>query len=185
MVKHNFIVLIFLLLNSIKLSISNIFPVKKIIFTNDIYNLHSSRTIQWNLESRGYGIIFNDKLNISLIPKNLFLDIYNFYSGDEQVGLRTKTYEDGTEEMLINTYIEGDNYETTHFILEKMGISIPIKYFLIGKEEHELYGLVFLTKENQEYIEFGKNLIDVMNIEFPDEKNFVIHNEEFIIKFNE
>jgi hypothetical protein len=66
-----------------------------------------------------------------------------------------------------------------------MGISIPIKYFLIGKEENELYGLVFLTKENQEYIEFGKNLIDVMNIEFPDEKNFVIHNEEFIIKFKE
>ena len=185
MVKDNFIVLIFLLLNSIKFSFSNIFPVKKIKFTNDIYNLGSPKTIQWNFESSGYGIIFNDKINISLIPYNLFLDIYNYFSGDEQVGLLIKKYEDGTEEMLINTYIEGENYETTHFILEKTGIKIPVKYFLIEKkEEHELYGMGFLTKENQEYIEFGKNIIDAMNIEFPDEKNFVIHNEDFIIKFD-
>ena len=44
---------------------------------------------------------------------------------------------------------------------------------------------MFKSNKNQEYIEFGKDLLDVMNIEFKDEKNFVINNEEFITKLGE
>ena len=163
----------------------NIFPVKKIIFSNDIYNLDRTFVIQWNFESKGYGIVFNDKLNISLIPYNLFLDIYNYFAADENIVLSIKKHDNETEEILINAYIEDDNYETTHFILENSGITIPVKYFYLEKDEKHNYGIRFLSKSNQEYIEFGKDLIDAMNIEFKDEKNFVIHNEKFIIKFDE
>ena len=89
------------------------------------------------------------------------------------------------EEILINAYVEGDDFETTHFILENFGISIPAKYFLVTTEEHQIYGIRFFSKENQEFIEFGKDLIDIMNIEFKDEKNFIINNKEFITKLED
>lgn len=179
-----FFLLIFLLFNSFKISGSLIIPVKKIIFTNNIRQLPSGSNIQWNLESKGYGILFNEKSDISLIPYNLFLDIYKYFFGDENVGTFIKTHQNGTEELIIDAYFEGDNYETTHFILENFGISIPFKYFYVEIESQE-YSLKFLTKKNQEYIEFGKDLIDAMKIEFKDEKNFIIHNEEFITKIDE
>ena len=185
MVKNEYLFLfIIILLNSLKFSFSYIFPVKKIIFTNNIKDLFSAKNIQINFESKGYGILFNGKSNISLIPYNLFLDIYKFFFGDENVGTFIKTHQNGTEELIIDAYFEGDNYETTHFILENFGISIPFKYFYVEIESQE-YSLKFLTKKNQEFIEFGKDLIDAMKIEFKDEKNFIIHNEEFITKIDE
>ena len=44
---------------------------------------------------------------------------------------------------------------------------------------------MFKSNKNQEYIEFGKDLLDVMNIEFKDEKNFVINNKEFVTIIDE
>ena len=96
-----------------------------------------------------------------------------------------KKYENGTQEIVIDAYFAGEDYETLHFILEKLGISIPFKYFYIKKSIEQTYGLVFKTRENQEYIEFGKDLIEAMNIEFKDEKNFVINNKQFIIEFDD
>ena len=186
MVKNGyFFSLIIILLNSIKFSFSHIYPVKKIIFSNNIKDLYKAKNIQINFESKGYGIIFNDKSNISLIPYNLFLDIYTYFSSNEDIGLKIKKHENGLEEILINAFVEGDNFETTHFILENFGISIPAKYFLVTIEEHQIYGIRFLSKENQEFIEFGKDLIDIMNIEFKDEKNFIINNKEFITKLED
>ena len=60
MVKNGyFFPLIIILLNSIKFSFSNIYPVKKIIFSNNIKDLFKAKNIQINFESKGYGIIFN------------------------------------------------------------------------------------------------------------------------------
>ena len=186
MVKNEYLFLfIIILLNSLKFSFSYIFPVKKIIFTNNIKDLFSAKNIQINFESKGYGILFNDKSNISLIPYNLFLDIYNYFFHEEDISIKIKKHENGIEEILINAYVEGDDFETTHFILENFGISIPVKYFLVNTEEYQIYGIRFLSKKDQEYIEFGKDFIEVMNIEFKDEKNFVINNEEFITKLGE
>ena len=182
MVKNYFFFfLLFILLNIFNFSFSNIFPVKKIIFTNNIYKLNIPQTIQWNLESQGYAISFNDKSNISLIPYNLMLDLYNYFYADEEIGSTIRKHKNGTEELIINANIYSDDYETIHFILENIGIIIPVKYFYIEKGFQE-YGIRFYSKENQEYIEFGKDLIDIMKIEFKDDNDFVIHNEEFLIK---
>ena len=182
---HYFIPFIFLLLISIKSSFSYIFPVKKIILTNNINKLNDRTSIQWNFECRGYGIYFNDKSNISLIPYNLFLDLDHYFSADEQIGISIKKNSDGTQEMVIDAYFDNDNFEITHFILENFGISIPFKYFYIKIQKGQEYKLRFKTKVDQEYIEFGKDLIDVMNIEFKDEKNVIIHNEEFLTKIED
>ena len=183
MEKILFIIYLFLLLN--KIESSYIFPVKKIIFTSDINVLSYSRSIQWNFESKGYGIFFNKESNISLIPYNLFNDIYTRLKSDQYIITKVKGIEDRLQEIVCVGEFESEDYETTHFILEKSGISIPFKYFWIYKNITETYGVVFKTRENQEYIEFGKDLIDAMNIEFKDEKNFVINNKEFILEIND
>ena len=166
-----FIFYLFLLLNLIKSSY--IFPIKKIIFTSNIKNLCDTKNIQWNYEAKGYGIFFNQESNISLVPYNLFNDILSYFESDEYLITKVKKLENGIQEIEIVANFENEDYETTHFILEKSGISIPFKYFYIKKSIEQTYGLVFKTRENQEYIEFGKDLIEAMNIEFKDEKNFL------------
>ena len=103
---------------------------------------------------------------------------------DEQISHTIKYHDDGSQEMIINAYIEDNNFETLHFILENFGITIPLEYFLIKIDNFQNYRMVFFSKENQEYIEIGKDLMDKMDIEFKDEKNFVIHNEEFYTKID-
>ena len=178
-----FIFYLFLLLNLIKSSY--IFPIKKIIFTSNIKNLCDTKNIQWNYEAKGYGIFFNQESNISLIPYNLFNDILSYFESDEYLITKVKKLENGIQEIEIVANFENEDYETLHFILENSGISIPFKYFYIKKSIEQTYGLVFKTRENQECIEFGKDLIEAMNIEFKDEKNFVINNKQFIIEFDD
>ena len=178
-----FIFYLFLLLNLIKSSY--IFPIKKIIFTSNIKNLCDTKNIQWNYEAKGYGIFFNQESNISLIPYNLFNDILSYFESDENLITKRKKLENGIQEIEIVANFENEDYETTHFILEKLGISIPFKYFYVYKNIEQTYGVIFKTRENQEYIEFGKDLIEAMNIEFKDEKNFVINNKQFIIEFDD
>ena len=163
---------------------STIFPVKKIILTDDLNRFGLPNNIRLDIQPLGFGITFNNYSNISLIPYNLFRTIYNFYKGFEDILTVLKKDEDGNQEIIIyaNIYY---GFETFHFILENFGISIPVKYYLIEKEEDQKYGIRFLTNENQEFISFGKDLIELMDIEFIDDYNFIIYNDEFISKMDE
>ena len=173
----------------IKLSFSSIhnptiFPLKKIILTDDLNKFGLANNIRLDLEPIGCGITFNNNSNISLIPFNLFSTIYVFYKGFEDIMTVIKRDKDGNQELIIYANLVY-GFETFHFIFENFGISIPLKYFLIEKDEEQKYGIRFLTNENQEYISFGKDLIELMDIEFVDNNNFIIHNDEFISKMDE
>ena len=186
-------IMIFLIIIKISLSsnqISSIIPVKKILITDDVKTLSISRISKYNLNSVGFGIKFDNTSNVSYVPYNLFRDIAYTFKFIEDSNPTIKKM-NGTQELTIKTnYFYG--FEIIHFVLENIGITIPLKYYLIKKEtrkdnddEEQEYGMVFLTKEDQEYIIFGKNLIEPMNMEFKDENNFIIHNDEFISKLDE
>ena len=170
--------------------ISSIIPVKKILIADDVKTLSLSKISRYNLNSIGFGIKFDNTSNISYVPYNLFRDIaYTFKFIEDSYPTIKKM--NGTQELIIKTnYFYG--FEIIHFILENIGITIPLKYYLIKKEtkkedddEEQEYSMVFLTKEDQENIIFGSNLIKLMNIEFKNENNFIIHNDEFISKLDE
>ena len=186
-------IMIFLIIIKISLSsnqISSIIPVKKILITDDVKTLSISRISKYNLNSVGFGIKFDNTSNVSYVPYNLFRDIAYTFKFIEDSNPTIKKM-NGTQELTIKTnYFYG--FEIIHFVLENIGITIPLKYYYIKKEtrkdnddEEQEYGMVFLTKEDQEYIIFGKNLIEPMNMEFKDENNFIIHNDEFISKLDE
>ena len=186
-------IMIFLIIIKISLSsnqISSIIPVKKILITDDVKTLSISRISKYNLNSVGFGIKFDNTSNVSYVPYNLFRDIAYTFKFIEDSNPTIKKM-NGIQELTVKTnYFYG--FEIIHFILENIGITIPLKYYLIKKEtrkdnddEEQEYGMVFLTKEDQEYIIFGKNLIEPMKMEFKDENNFIIHNDEFISKLDE
>ena len=162
---------------------SSIFPVNKIILTEDLNKLFLSTNIRCDIESKGYGIIFNNNYNISLIPFNLFNRIRSFFKEYEDIIVETKQYENELQELIIYVnLIYG--LETIHFIFKDFGITIPLKYFLTEKDQDQKYGIRFLTNENQEAIIFGNDLIELMDLDFIDENNIKINNEEFISKMD-
>ena len=163
---------------------SFILPIRKIFLTEDINRIDSIRSPKYDLDSIGYGITFNNNSNISLIPLTLYQNIKVFYKSYEEIVVEETQIKNGNKEIIIYANIDY-GLETIFFIFENFGISIPLKYFLIEKDMIQKYGIRFQTNEKQEYITFGKDLIDIMDIKFNENHNLIINNEEFLIKFDD
>ena len=65
-----------------------------------------------------------------------------------------------------------------------MGIVIPLDVMFTLNSNNE-YVFRFKGKKDAEYIVFGKDLIELMNIEFKSNNYFEIHNKNFIVKFGD
>ena len=180
-------IIIFILINnfiSILNQISSIFPIKKILLSQELSKLDLLTNIKRDFSSKGYGLIFNYNSNISLIPYYLFAQLIDHYKDFEEVVVEPINFQDEYMELVIDAYIK--DYEYLHFILENMDISIPLKYYLLEKKEgSQKYGMRFFSRIDQEYIVFGKDLIDIMDIELKGQNNFTIHNSEFISTFDD
>jgi len=159
------------------------------MFTSDINNLDVKPYLNWEIGSKGYGIIFNKTSEKSYVPFALFERIQIFYQIYDEILQQTHKYENGTRELIVYANLER-GYEDIHFALEFIGISIPLEYLFVEKEENskfklknkKKYGLRFLTRENQEFIVFGRDMIELMNVELINENYFIIHNTSFITK---
>ena len=84
--------------------------------------------------------------------------------------------------LILSDYWE--ELEVVHFIMEDRGISFPLNELFKKDNEKDEYNFIFLGKENQEHIVIGKNLINTMGIEFKN-NDYIIHNEDFIMKKDE
>ena len=166
--------------------ISSLIPLYKIFLSSNITHLEIERNYNVNIESKGVALVFDNSSDISLVPMHIFYQIYNFYAGTyDDIRSNINILPTGYKEfyLISNLY----KYESIHFILKDFGISLPLNEFFLTKNEtkHE-YILRFLTKESQENIIFGKDLIKIMNISFiKDSNNFVINNKDYILTINE
>ena len=86
--------------------------------------------------------------------------------------------------LILSGYWE--KLEVVHFIMEGRGISFPLNELFKKEKDNkeDEYNFIFLGKENQEHIVIGKNLINTMGIEFKN-NDYIIHNEDFIMKKDE
>ncbi len=186
--KKILIYLIFLFISPI--SSFRIYATHKFIITNNLNHSNISdidlrEYFHFSLDVKGVGIIFDNNLNINLIPYHLFTQIkkiIDLYSPDSNSFILNK--ENGYQEMVIFYYL--NNNISFNLILEKIGITFPNDVlFYRPKDEINKNYFIFLTKENQENFIFGKNLIDLMKIEFDNEEEFVINNSNFITHLEE
>ena len=178
-----FNILIFFIKITISLSItSKIFPIYKIALSPNLSQLYKNRNynlIENNI--KGIGLIFDKDSDINLIPQQLMKIIEQYYLHFEETIIDYTQNKNGYTELLLYYYYGGS--ESLHFIFEKNGISIPFKQLLIYEEE-EMHRFKFMTKENQENIVIGKQLIELLDIDLSDINNFSI-NEKYISKIED
>ena len=141
--------------------------------------------MNYRFNLKGVGLLFNNNSDINLIPMHLFLEIYKYYSFYDDIRTFIEDLPNGYKEFLMISSLS--NIETIHLILNDLGIIFPLRELFIPRDEEEhLYSLVFLSKEGQENIIFGKELIQRMQIDFNEnQNNFDINNKDFIIKIDD
>ena len=178
-------IILFLIINIVSFSlsqISSIIPVDRIILTQDISHLEINNIYNLRLKIKGNGIIFDNNSDINIMPMHIFHEMYIFYRDhyiDDTIAKVEKLSDEYNEFVVISSL---STFESIHFILKDIGITIPLEELFTPKDIKEhLYSFRFLGKEDQENIIFGKDLIKLMNIDFKDnENNFVINNKTYI-----
>ena len=176
---------ILILFNNTTISLSltsKIFPIYKIALSPNLSQLYKNRNynlIENNI--KGIGLIFNEDSDINLIPQQLMKTIEQYYQHFEEIIVENIEKDNGYIELILYYYYGGS--ESLHFIFEKNGFSIPLKELLIY-EEKEMHRFKFITKENQENIVIGKQLIELLGIDLSDTNNFSI-NEKYISKIED
>ena len=173
---NNIIIFLFALLIK-KIILYPIFLVHRIIM-ND--NLKDMEKASYQFTHKGIVLTFDPNLNHSLIPIQIENEIKNgFYTIVEFSEPYEKEIGNGLQ-VLITHIFNPVCFPAVNFILDDRAIKIPTE-FLFKKKN--VYEFVFLMKENQDKIVFGKDLIDLMNIEFIN-NGFVIHNKTFEYMIN-
>ena len=168
--------------------ISTIFPLKKLIITSNIKDFKLDNRYKNNYleETKGVGIIFNNDSKISTMPKQIFHNIYKFYEiVHDEIIYKIESLSNGYNQLLLIESLRPN--EKVHFILEDLGITIPLNYLFFVDEDEEdfVYFFRFLTNEEQDNIIIGKDLIELMNITFIGNNKFVINNRDFISEIEE
>ena len=164
---------------------SKVFPLYKVILSENINNLDAQSNTIYNvfINIKGMGIIFDQNSDVNIIPMRLFRQIENYYRDFYFNVLYFDTrYKDDYLILILSDYWE--KLEVVHFIMEDRGISFPLNELFKKDNEKDEYNFIFLGKENQEHIVIGKNLINTMGIEFKN-NDYIIHNEDFIMKKDE
>ena len=179
-------ILILLIVFSFKnAKLSSVYPIYKILLSESVDYLDSTESRYFNryLNPKGYGMIFDNNTNISILPINLFSEIYDFYHLTYEE-LLTFSLKDNGDFQEIILHENSKDLELIHFIFKNIGIVIPLKV-MFTKNENNKFVFRFIGKKDAEYIVFGKDLIELMNIEFQNNDNFNIHNNDFIVKFED
>ena len=151
-----------------------------IIAMND--NITQMERSSYYFKTKGLILTFDPYSNISSIPLQIHNEIKNgfhtIYPGTEPY---EKDLENGYQVFISHAYDE-TRFPSVNFILSDRSITIPSKYLFKSKGVFEF---VFLINENEDKIIIGKDLIDLMNVEFINENEFFIHNREFVIKIKD
>ena len=154
-----------------------LYEVHRIIMNDNLSDMEKS---SYQFFHKGMILTFDPSLNYSLIPLQIENEIKNgFYTIVEFSEPYEKEIGNGLQ-VLITHIFNPVCFPAVNFILDDRAIKIPTE-FLFKKKD--VYEFVFLMKENQDKIVFGKDLIDLMNIEFIN-NGFVIHNKTFEYMIN-
>ena len=152
------------------------YQVHRIILNNNITDMEKA---SYQFYHKGMILTFDPSLNHSLIPLQIENEIKNgFYTIVEFSEPYERDIGNGYQVLLTHIF-NPICFPAINFILDDRAIIIPTE-FLFRKKD--VYEFVFLMKENQDRIVFGKDLIELMDIKFISDNDFVINNKTFEIK---
>ena len=173
--------IILLLTNfSIVLSLTK---VSRVIISNNINKLYFYNTKR---EIFGTYLTFDKNAEFSFLPYEIFsiLSNYIIQSDDilcdkSKININNTEYEAFICDKEVSGILKEDILyllENINFITNKYAIKIPHEMLFILKDGSNY--LRFVSSRNVEHIVLDKELIDLMNVEFLNNDNFIIHNKE-------
>ena len=180
MFMHNIFIMLIIILYINKISSYPLNQIHRIIMNDNLTNMEKSG---YQFSHKGMILAFDPSLNYSLIPFQIENEIKNgFYIIVEFSDPYEKDIGNGFQ-VLITHIFNPICFPSVNFILDDRAIKIPTEFLFRKKDAYEF---IFLMKQNQDKIIFGKDLIDLMNIEFINNNNdFVIHNKTFEVIIND
>ena len=150
------------------------------IIMND--NITCMDKTSYKFNPKGILLTFDPYSNVSSIPPQIEMEIKNgFYTVIEGSDPYEKDLGNGYEALISHVYIDYC-FPAVNFILANQAITIPSKYLFKNKGYFEF---IFLIKKDQDKIIIGKDLIDLMKIEFINDNDFYIKNKDFVIKIKD
>ena len=156
-----------------------LYEVFNIIMNDNITEMHKT---SHKFSPKGLLLTFDPYSNISSIPPQIEFEIKNgFYTVVEGSEPYEKDLGNGYQALITHIFIDYC-FPAINFVLADQAITIPKKYLFKQKGYYEF---VFLIKEDQDKIVIGKDLMDLMQIEFVNDNEFFIHNKEFVIKIKD
>ena len=162
--------------------ISNLYSegIQEIIISNDINNIQNYR---YHFKTKGIQLIFDLNSSINVIPAKIKTEIYenglnisNPYDEPFIVPI-----DDGYSK-LRSMVCDNNMFPSLNLIFKNYGITFPTNY-LFPKIGNKLYEFIFLIHNDIENIIIGRDLIELMDINF--EKGVEIRNKDFVIKLND
>ena len=156
------------------------YDIHRIIINDDVNNMEKT---SYQFFHKGMILTFDPNLSYSIIPLQIENEMKNgFYSIVEYSDPYEIDVENGNKALITHIY-DPVCFSAINFILDDKGIKIPSEFLF--KKKNDVYEFIFLMNENQDKVVFGKDLIDLMKIEFIGENNFIIHNKTFEISLND
>ena len=156
-----------------------ILEVFNIIMNDNITRMDKT---SYKFNPKGILLTFDPYSNVSSIPPQIEMEIKNgFYTVLEGSDPYEKDLGNGYEALISHVYIDYC-FPAVNFILANQAITIPSKYLFKNKGYFEF---IFLIKKDQDKIIIGKDLIDLMKIEFINDNDFYIKNKDFVIKIKD
>ena len=141
-------------------------------------NLEEVDKSSYRFYPKGINLEFDPNSDISSIPLQIELEIengfYSIYEGTEPYDIE----KDEDYKILVSHTFYEACFPAINFILGDKGIKIPSKY-LFKKQKDFFYEFIFLLSKKNDKIILGKDLIELMKVEFFNNGEFSINNIDF------
>jgi len=171
----------------------NIYEIYNYIITNNINHTNvtseediiSKRYYYYTLNTKGVGLVLDYNSEKNFIPYFLLRQIKRIlgFKISECYSYFNKT-EEGYEELIIYSF--KNKTISFHMITQNFGITIPNEILFPNVEsKNGINRFLFYSEKDKENIIFGKNLIDLMNIQIKSNGEFIINNSDFLTKIKE
>ena len=182
MAKFYFIILILFIIPFVYLN--PIFPLKKLVVIDNLNDLTKETKKIYN-DIIGIGIEFRTDSDLNILPINLLEFIFYFYDTEYQdeysFGMRYNVYYNA---MVCYEDEVPEDVENIFFVLENKGIMLPFKD-IFNKDDKGINIFKFIGVKDSDRIIIGKSLMELMDIKFIGNNDFIINNKTYEAKIDD
>ena len=154
--------------------------IYKIIIANDMNDIKNHK---YSFKTKGIKLIFDPNSSINVMPINIETEYSeNCFKVTSEDKIPYIVPIDNGYLKLKSIFSDKFAFPAVNLILKNYGITFSTNY-LFKKTDNKVYEFLFLLHKDAENLIIGKDLIELMDINF--ENGVEIRNKDFVIKLND